>query len=355
MPKILHTGDLHLDSAFALLSPGLAKERRQGLRRMFSRIIDIANEKCVDALIIAGDLFDAYPIYPETENEVIRSLARAEMPVLITPGNHDPYTASSPYRTLTFPENVHIFTENHLSPFEIPSKKLRFYGAAYTSESFSEPLLRDFRVENDDFTNVVILHGNVGFPGYVAVTPEEIGASGADYVALAHIHKPTELLRAGGTYYAYCGCAEARDFGEQYDTGVVILSMDDGKVSFSRVSVSDVRYREITVNAETSDILSALPEPHGHEALRLHIVGECDKPNLDDLRNTLSGRYFELEVYDETTPPRNLWEGIGEDNLRGLFLQKMRAMLDAAADEDEERKILLSVKYGIDAIENRDF
>ena len=354
MPKILHTGDLHLDSAFKSLSPDGARERRRGLRRVLSQIVDIANSESADALIIAGDLFDAYPIYPETEESVVRDFERAKTEVFITPGNHDPYTPTSPYRTLSFPENVHIFTSEHLTPFEIASKKLRIYGSAYTSTDFSEPVLRDFKADDDGFTNIVIIHGNVNASGYVSITSEEIRNSGADYIALAHIHKPSELLREGKTYLAYCGCAEARDFGEQYDTGVILLNLEDGNAEFSRMSVSDVRYREITVNAEKGDVVSEIPIPEGREALRVHITGECDMHDVEKLYDILSERYFELEIYDETTPPRDLWLGIGEDNLRGLFLQKMRTKFDAESDENERKKILLAVKYGIDAIEKRD-
>ena len=147
--------------------------------------------------------------------------------------------------------------------------------------------------------------------------------------------------------------------GSDRNAGWHIVVAQDGSGDFTSIQeaidaapdYSHENYTRIYIKAGIYREMVTIP----HNKFRLHIVGECDKPNLDDLRNTLSERYFELEVYDETTPPRNLWEGIGEDNLRGLFLQKMRAMLDAATDEDEKRKILLAVKYGIDAIENRDF
>ena len=51
---------------------------------------------------------------------------------------------------------------------------------------------------------------------------------------------------------------------------------------------------------------------------------------------------------------RDIWDGCGEDSLRGLFLQKMRQRYDAAADEAERRKLQQAVGFALSAMENRD-
>lgn len=355
MAKIIHTGDIHLDSPFAALVPDAARARRAALRELVSKIIDIANAESADAIIFAGDLFDAYPIRPETAESLLRDFKRAKMPVFISPGNHDPYTAESPYRTLEFPENVHIFTSTELAPIELPEAKLRIFGAAYTSEVYDERILEDFKVPSDDYINIISLHSNLYTEGYSPVSAEEIGETGADYVALAHVHKPTEILKSKNTYYAYCGCLEARDFGEQYDTGFYIGEVTKGSVNLERRRISDILYRETTVDTEKHpDILSALPAPKGREHLRLTLVGECESPDIDKLYEKLSPRYFELAITDRTTPPRDIWQGLEEDTLRGVFLRKMKAQLDECESDEERKKILLAAKFGINAIENRD-
>lgn len=355
MAKILHTGDLHLDSAFVGLSANAARKRRAGLRELMSQIIDIANTEAVDAIILAGDVFDSYPIRPETAESFLRDLKRAKMPVFISPGNHDPYTTDSPYRTLVFPENVHIFTSSTLTSVELPECSLRIFGAAYTSAVFDERILKDFKVPDDGFANIISLHSNLYTDGYSPVSAEEIGETGADYVALAHVHKPTEILKSKNTYYAYCGCLEARDFGEQYDTGFYLGEVTKGSVNLDRRSLSDIRYREETIDIEAHpDVISALPAPSPLEHLRLTLVGECEAPDVDAIYEQLSPQYLELIINDRTTAPRDLWQGIEEDTLRGVFLKKMKGMLAACEDEAEKEKILLAVKFGIDAIENRD-
>ncbi len=355
MLKILHTGDIHLDSAFTSLSPDEARERRAESRELFSKVIDIANAENVDAIILAGDIFDAYPIRPETAESFLRDLKRAKAPVFITPGNHDPYSPDSPYRTLVFPDNVHIFTDEALSFVELPEKAARIWGAAYKNEVYDERILNGFRVPEDDYINILTLHSNLYTDGYSPVSANELANSGADYVALAHVHKPTELLKAGRTHYAYCGCLEAHDFGECYDSGFYIVTVENGNATLSRRSVSDVSYREASLDlTASSNIESALPSPVGRVHLRLTLTGECETPDVDAIYEKLSPKYAELEITDRTVPPRDIWEGLEDDTLRGVFLSKMKALLDASSDEGEREKILLAVRYGINAIENRE-
>lgn len=356
MAKIIHTADIHLDSTFTSLSPDVAKQRRAGQRTLVSKIIDIANEENVDAIIIAGDLFDSYPIYTETAESLLRDFSRTRASVFITPGNHDPYTFDSPYKTLNFPENVYIFTENTLTSTELPSAKLRIFGAAYASENLEGRILKDFKAPDDDFTNIVILHSHLSCTEkYCPVSVDEISGCGADFVALGHIHMPTEIRKAGRTCYAYCGIPEARDFCEAHATGFYIGEIHKGYVNLEHRTVSDIRYRDITVDIEkTPDIKESLPYPASHEHLRLTLKGECKEFDAQVLYRELSSGYDELIILDETIAPQDMWQGIGEETLRGIFLRKMKERLESCEDERERQKIRLATKLGIDAIENRD-
>ncbi len=354
MAKIIHTGDLHLDSPFAGYSNEAAKARRASLREVFSRIVDIANREAVDVLILAGDIFDGYPIRPETESAFLRDLKRAKCRVFITPGNHDPLTSTSPYETLTFPENVHVFKSSELTAVELPELNLRIFGAAYTSEAYDEHILEGFETPEDELSNIVILHSNLNADGYSPVTSAEIAECGADYVALAHVHKPTEIEKAGNTHYAYCGCPESRDFGESYDTAIYIGEVEKGRVNLTRRKVSDISHKWISLDVNEIGTLLSSPASSKQEFLRLTVTGECEKLDTDTLIAKLSARYKEVEIIDHTEEPRNIWEGIEDEGLRGLFLRKMKALLDEAETEEERRKINLAARFGIDAIENRE-
>ena len=78
--------------------------------------------------------------------------------------------------------------------------------------------------------------------------------------------------------------------------------------------------------------------------------GSVDTAAITD---ELSPRFYALEVRDRTTVCRDIWDGCGEDSLRGLFLQKMREKYDAAG-EDERQTIQQAVRFALSAMENRD-
>ncbi len=108
--KILHAADLHLDSPFEGLSAGKAAIRRKEQRELLARLADLAVTEQVDLVLLAGDLLDSANTYYETGEELIRALKGIPAPVFIAPGNHDWYSAKSPYARLRLPENVQVFT-----------------------------------------------------------------------------------------------------------------------------------------------------------------------------------------------------------------------------------------------------
>ena len=59
--RFLHTADLHLDSpltSLALRNADLGDLVRGATRKALERIVDLAITEAVDAVIIAGDLYD---------------------------------------------------------------------------------------------------------------------------------------------------------------------------------------------------------------------------------------------------------------------------------------------------------
>ncbi len=86
--KILHTADVHLDCD----SYGKTEQRqahRALYQHCFETIITRAIAAEVDALLIAGDLFDHNRVPDETIAFTQAQLRRLQRPVVILPGNHD--------------------------------------------------------------------------------------------------------------------------------------------------------------------------------------------------------------------------------------------------------------------------
>jgi DNA repair exonuclease SbcCD nuclease subunit len=96
--RFLHLADLHLGASFPSLGER-AEERSRDFLNAFLRAVEYATgeAKPVDFVVIAGDLFDTHDpdeaIVVQAETAFDR-LARAGLPVLISPGTHDAPSAT---------------------------------------------------------------------------------------------------------------------------------------------------------------------------------------------------------------------------------------------------------------------
>ena len=75
--------------------------------------------------------------------------------------------------------------------------------------------------------------------------------------------------------------------------------------------------------------------------------------SLPALTQRLESRFFHAVLRDRTRPVRDIWAGLEEDTLRGVFLRKLRAAYDTAQDADRQT-IEAAVRYGLAAMENRE-
>ena len=241
--KILHAADLHLDSPFEALGASKAALRRGEQRELLGRIADLAIEEKVDLVLFAGDLLDSDNTFYETGEELVRSLRRIGAPVFIAPGNHDYYSERSPYARLKLPENIHVFTSREISCFTLKELGVRVYGAAFTDRR-SEGLLQGFHApRGDGFVNLLCLHGEVGVrdSAYNPISEEELALSGIDYAALGHVHRESELRRAGSTAYAWPGCPEGRGFDETGEKHVYLVRLEGGRCEIDKRCVASGR------------------------------------------------------------------------------------------------------------------
>ena len=83
--KIIHTSDVHLETdTFGSGERGI--QLRDKVRTAFGRVVDIANEREADMLLIVGDLFDSARVTEEGLAFAMGTIARAQMPVVMIPG-----------------------------------------------------------------------------------------------------------------------------------------------------------------------------------------------------------------------------------------------------------------------------
>ena len=112
MLKFIHAADFHLDSAFGALTAQQAAARRRESREVAFRLANYVNSQGISLVLLAGDLFDSAAAYRETGEQLAQALGQMEAKVFIAPGNHDWYGSGSPWLTVSWPENVHIFSSS---------------------------------------------------------------------------------------------------------------------------------------------------------------------------------------------------------------------------------------------------
>lgn len=360
--KILHTGDIHLDSPFTSLNPIEAEKRRNALRSAFSSLILYAKTEKIDLFLICGDLFDDECVTKDTCVALCKEMASIpECSFIIIPGNHDPYKENSPYKLVSFPENVYIFTSPDITKVEIGSTGVCVWGSAYLSDTKEGYTMAKAPLIDKSKINILMHHGDldVASSPYSPISSHQIEESGFDYVALGHIHKGTEIKRAGTTFYAYCGCTCGRDFGECGYKGAIIGEIEKGKANLKHVRFSAKRYEiincDVTGYESFADCIPSIAEkcsPFGDDTLlRVElsgVVSESFGVDTDALRAIVSKPSY-LEIKDKTLALLNMKKLKEDKTLAGEYYRALEEKL-FSDDEEEKKTASLALKYGLRAI-----
>lgn len=358
MIRMMHAADLHLDSPFAALAPEQAAQRREEQREMLRRLAEECAIKDCELLLLSGDLFDSDRVYRETADMLRETLQGLKARVFIAPGNHDPYSPLSPYATLSWPENVHIFHSRSVEAVRLETPAVNVYGAAFT-EPRETGLMNGFLADADDRPKVMVLHGVLGEEDsvYNPISEIAVGVSGLDYLALGHVHKQ-EIRQVGRTTVGNPGFAMGRGFDELGPGHALYVEIEDGACRVEPIELGCRIYQTLTVSV-TEDALAAveaaLPEDTERDIYRITLTGTCPAPDLEALTDALSPRFYALELIDKTLPPLELWKDVEEDSLKGEFLRQLKACYDAEdAGEEDRRLVARAAGIGLALMEGRE-
>lgn len=208
--RIVHTSDVHLETdTFGSGERGV--QLRDRVRTAFGRVVDIANERNADMLLIVGDLFDSARVSEEGLGFALGTIGRAKMPVVMIPGNHDAHDERSIYAALapgTLPENLHLILEPEGKTLHFPELAARVWGRALVEHSPEYRPLSGVPEPAPGLWNIALAHGffmeDGEFDRSSPITPGEIERSGYHYVALGHVHVYSDVSQ-GTTRAFYCG------------------------------------------------------------------------------------------------------------------------------------------------------
>ena len=253
--RILHTSDWHFGMSAKMIS--LHDDQKQFLEQLY----DIIEEKNVDAVICAGDIYDssvsnaeAISLYDEAVAKICIELKK---PLIVIAGNHDSGARLAAHNDLL--KRAGYFVEGKLSRdiqpvllddgktavYQIPFFNVNEVRALFPEKAAEIKNLTDaFNVVCDNIRagmsaerfNIAVSHAYITkaqlcdsdrsvMVGTAFAVPAEV-FSGFDYVALGHIHKPqaiTPTIRYSGTPLKYSFGAE-----ESHKKCVVIVDTESG-------------------------------------------------------------------------------------------------------------------------------
>jgi len=240
--RIIHTSDVHLETdTFGSGERGV--QLRDRVRTAFGRVIDIANERSADLLLIVGDLFDSARVSEEGLAFALGTIGRAQMPVVMIPGNHDAHDERSIYAAMAverIPHNLHLILEPEGRLLEFPELSARLWGRALVEHSPDYRPLMGLPQAVPDTWNIALAHGFYTDGGEThrssPITPEEISGSGYHYIALGHIHLFGDVSH-GSTRAIYCGTPAPLYASSEAGWAAEVLCTPGAPVAVERVMV----------------------------------------------------------------------------------------------------------------------
>lgn len=320
--KFLHTADWHTGKTLK------GRDRLEEQSAVLGEIVTIAEEQQVDAVLIAGDVYDSVAPSAQAQHLVVKTLLglrRAGAEVIVIAGNHDHGPTFEAYRPLmgeagitvaggvrspgkggvirfqarTNGEDVQLALLPFLTPrYAVRAAELVTQTPAENVRAYDEQIRRLVDALTSEFSgdtvNLVMSHmtciGGLFGGGERAAqsifeysVPASIFPVSAHYVALGHLHRRQTLPAHCPVHYS--GSPIAVDFGEQDNTSTVCLVEATPSTPARVTDIPVTSGRRLRTVRGTVAELEATAETFGEDYLRVWVR----EPARAGLRETVAG------------------------------------------------------------------
>jgi DNA repair protein SbcD/Mre11 len=263
----LHTADLHLDSPFCgvnIEDESVHSELCVSSRRVLDKIVDIAKERKVDFVVIAGDIFDGS--IREVRSGLyflakMRALAEARIPAYIISGNHD--ASSIMTRSLDLPNGIFHFSSQQAETKYVPDLPVAIHGRSYPERHVGQDFFDSYRPGIEGFFNIGILHTSLDglsrHQEYAPCSVDNLRSKNYHYWALGHVH--TGEVVATDPWIVYPGIPQGRSILESGAKSVSLVEVEDRQVrQVTNIATDRVRWFEVPVDLSgLTTLVGALP------------------------------------------------------------------------------------------------
>ncbi|NML15617.1 metallophosphoesterase family protein [Azohydromonas caseinilytica] len=358
MTRFLHTADWQIGRQYGRFAPDDAIPLAEARFLTVERIAALARERGVDAVLVAGDVFDAQTVSERTLRRLFNALAAFAGPWVLIPGNHDAALAESVWtrarRFNCIPPNVHLIDRPGVQAF--PDIGLAVLGAPLTQRHTHSDLTEPFDTLETPpgLLRVGLAHGSV--QGLLAeevdsanpIAPDRARRARLDYLALGDWHGLKQIDER--TWYS--GTPEPDRFKSNAPGHVleVEITAPGALPIVTSHAVARFRWHEqaemLSLPGDVDRLGEALAALGAQDVLSLTLSGRLDlaaHQRLQALLGEAAGRLRSLQLDAEAlrlAPTEEDVEALRADGYLGEVLGELRRRQEG---EDEVAREALTV------------
>src|SRR5690554_1352441 len=312
MPRFLHTADWQIGRQYDRFGPEDGPALAQARLTTVERIAALATELAVDAVLVAGDVFDAQTISDRTLRRLFLATQGYAGAWIMLPGNHDAALAARIWtraqRLKVVPDNVHLALTPEVMPFT--EQGFAILPAPLTQRQTFHDLSAwfDHAQTPAGLLRIGLAHGSV--QGILAedidspnpLDPERAERARLDYLALGDWHGTKQI--DSRTWYS--GTPEQERFKGNNPGNVLLLDIA-GPGAEPKVEVRAVGQHQwiqlaerLAVSSDLDQLISQLKGLPERAVVDLSLSGEIDllsKQRLDEALSVAEARFRSLS-YD---------------------------------------------------------
>ena len=354
MTRFLHTADWQIGRQFASFDPEHAPILAEARIAVVERLAALALEHRVDAVLVAGDVFDAQTVSERTLRRLFNALAAYPGPWLLIPGNHDAALAESVWtraqRLGAVPPHVHLLLAPEPRLFE--AQGFAVLPAPLAQRHTYNDLTAWFDEADTPagLLRIGLAHGSVqgllseDIDSANPIAPERAASARLDYLALGDWHGCKRI--DARTWYA--GTPEPDRFKDNGSGQALLVEIDapGAEPRVTQLQVGRFRWQAIAgvlqVATDVDALEAQLEGLDAHDVVDLRVQGRIDLAGLQRLQATIGraearARHLQADLSALRLEPTDEdIAGLRADGYLGEVMQELREA-QAGADPAQAR------------------
>jgi DNA repair exonuclease SbcCD nuclease subunit len=361
--KFIHTADWQIGKGLNHIPGDEGAVLRDQRFKTLDNIAKIATKNDVDAVLVAGDIFDAHTIEDKTIRRTFEKLRSFPGLWVMLPGNHDAALSVSVWtrakELMAIPDNVTVALRPE--PILIDSSKLAILPAPLQRKHEHDDLTEWFdQVDTPDgYVRVGLAHGSVidflpqGQSQHNPIDMNRAAAARLSYLALGDWHG---CLKVNNRTW-YSGTPETDRFKSNDPGNVLLVGIEgpDAEPVVEKIKVTHFNWHEIDHEIhgpEDIDVLkdriANLDEPYDSHLIKLTVFGELslsDKEALDAVVEEWKGRFRYVRFDDSNLGSVPSGDDLAELQTSGYVADAANKLMDRATRGEDDALIALQMLF----------